>query len=220
MRNRRISFVKIPGEKGQSFVELSFVFIVLIVLIGTVVEFGFLFLSYMGLQEAVRNAARYSSDGQYLSRDDDMDCLTTRDFYRQTYCLVNQELNDQRPLVELNLAEDDDIIISVFAIKGLEYPGVIVPHVSARFPVEYGEDGYSEAEDWGVGRNQVSQIPTDYINDHLNTSAPSTGIVSIEIFYHYHQLLHLPWVTAIVPDPLLIRAYAIMPLVSAEPQLP
>jgi hypothetical protein len=218
MKMRKVISGRRSKEKGQSFIELALVFVMLLLLIVSIFEFAYIFLAYMGLNEAVRNAARYSSDGQYLATDNIMNCDTTRDFFRQTACLVNQELDDQRPIIEIDYANQDDVVVSVWGIKGSGFPGITDPVVSGRYPSEYGEAGYSESLDWTGTRHQSSDITTAFINDQLNTDAPSTGLVAIEIFYHYHQQLRLPWLLLILPDPLPIRVYAIMPLVSAEPR--
>ena len=48
-------------------------------------------------------------------------------------------------------------------------------------------------------------------------NAPNTGYVLVEIFYNYEHRLGLPWITAVVDNPMLIHTYAFMPLTSAEP---
>jgi hypothetical protein len=51
----------------------------------------------------------------------------------------------------------------------------------------------------------------------LNISAPTTGLVLVEIYYEYHQILGLPWIRAFVPDPVVLHAYSIMPNTAVEP---
>ncbi len=50
---------------------------------------------------------------------------------------------------------------------------------------------------------------------------PSTGVLTVEIYYSYYQILDLPVFTnsiySIVPNPIPVYVYAIMPLSSAEP---
>ncbi len=222
----------------QSFVEIAIILPVLLMLITGLVEFGFGLLEYLGIQDAVRNAARYASDGAYNARDATyLDCTHTRDFYRQTACLVNQELRQERPLVHMNdngtpddYSDDyldpmhgDDIIISAFGI--LEGTGV-----SARFPTEYGDQGWSYALDLTTNvlgtphRNAVSAFSSADVNSlwlntdtNYNHHTPSTGLVIVEVFYHYDQKLKLPWITAFLPDPLPLHFYTVMSLSSAEP---
>jgi hypothetical protein len=51
----------------------------------------------------------------------------------------------------------------------------------------------------------------------MNTTAPGSGIVLVEIYYNYPQLLKLPVFEQVLPDPMLVYAYSFMPLSSAAP---
>jgi hypothetical protein len=209
--------------RGQALVETALVMTLLIIIVASVVEFGFMLNSYLAIQDAARNASRFSSDSLYYFRDDIKRCTevggqpATEDFYRQTACLVNQELAQARPQITLTLSitDRDDVVISAFSIAGAGLAPT--PTVLTRFPNEYGNAGWSESLDWFGYRNQSSIITNDMINSKLDLAAPSTGFISVEIFSHYDQLLKLPWITAFLSDPYPIYTYAIMPLVSADP---
>jgi hypothetical protein len=195
-------------SRGQALVETALLLPVLLIVLSGLVEFGFMLNEYLALQDAARNAARFASDGLYFQRDRNFSCDSTLDFYRQAACLVNQELAQERPEIYLNLGNgQDDVIISSFSVT--QGAGV-----SARQPSEIG---WSEAEDATGARNQYTKIDIAVVNSRLNSSAPSTGLVSVEIFHNYDQKLKLPWITAFISDPILLHNYAIMPLVSAEP---
>ncbi len=199
-------------RKGQGLVETAILLPVLLIVLSGLLEFGFLLNEYMSIQDAVRNAARYASDSDYKSRDMVTNCEATLDFYRQTACLVNRELNREAPMVSLDLANGrDDVIISVFSVDGPS--GVI----AARFPEDVGEAGWSMAEDFTGTRNQSSSFSTAEMQAKLRGFAPNTGYVLVELYYSYDQKLKLPWITAFVPDPILLRPYAVMPNSSAEP---
>ena len=202
-------------QQGQGLVETALLFPVLLVVLSGLLEFGFLLNEYLAIQDAARNAARFAADGLYYAQDNVHDCNSTRDFYRQIACVVNQELAQERPEITLNLGNgQDDIIISAFSLLGGGVSGV-----SDRHPAIYGESGWSEAQDspgWGV-RNQASLFTSAEISSRMDSSAPSTGIILVEVFYEYDHKLKLPWITAFVHDPLLMHGYTIMPLVSAEP---
>lgn len=218
MRERVLVLLNLPialstrWKRGQGLVEMAILLPIMLIILSGLMEFGLMLNAYLAIQDAARNAARYASDGLYYARDGDTNCATTRDFYRQTACLVNQELAQERPEVTLNLAMGDDIVVSAFSAgEGGQ--------VTARHPSTEGEAGWSEAADpIGIGsRNQSSIFSTEEIESKLYSGAPSTGFVLVEIFYHYEHRLKLPWITAFVSDPLLLHAYAVMPLVSAEP---
>jgi hypothetical protein len=116
---------------GQSMVELALLFPVLLILLSGLVEFGFILNEYLSVMDAARNAARFASDGLYFQYDDISTTIDnmrryrcicegcdgyydindnwvaeeidpTNHFYRQTACLVNQELRQERPTIKLN----------------------------------------------------------------------------------------------------------------------
>ena len=217
---------------GQSMVELALLFPLLLILLSGLVEFGFILNQYLALMDSARNAARFAADGLYYEYDntrteiDSMDdyntvCESTRHFYRQTACLVNQELRMEAPTIALNdngtdLDGDDyldplvgnDIIISAFSFT--EDVGITNRHPDL--------EGWSYADDLGVVSDKVSGFTSEEITNSLvSLTSPSTGYVLVEIYYYYDQLLKLPWISAFLDDPLLMYSYAFMPLTSAEP---
>jgi hypothetical protein len=217
-------------SRGQGLIETALLVPVLLMVLSGLVEFGFFLNDYLALQDAARNAARFSADGSYTSRDS-LNCANTRDFYRQTACLVNQELAQERPEIELDFGTGiDDIVISVFSIaqdfctspstfppvQSLP-PGSGISCVSARHPTADGEAGWSSAQDTSGTRAQSSRFSSAEINARLSNLAPSTGLVIVELTYTYDQKLKLPWITAFISDPVVLHNYALMPLVSAEP---
>jgi hypothetical protein len=235
---------------GQSMVELALLFPVLLILLSGLVEFGFILNEYLSVMDAARNAARFASDGVYFQYDDvsttidnmrryhcicegcagyidingnwvNEEVNPTNHFYRQIACLVNQELRQEVPTIDLNengteSNEDDyldplegnDMIISVFSFTEGE-------GITSRYP---DNDGWSYSQDLNAETGKVSRFTSEEINNRLvSLTSPDTGYVLVEIFYYYDQLLKLPWITAVVEDPLLLHTYAFMPLSSAEP---
>lgn len=166
-------------------------------------------------------------------------CNATRDFYRQAACLVNREITLAAPDVTLacyvmgannrceygaldpnsgDAGRRNDIVVSVFSVLQDNPPQIL------RFPFAStgngGEAGWSYSQEYvgyGGGRNQSSRFTSTEVQGLLNSTAPSTGYVLIEVFYNYDQKLKLPWITAFVDDPALLHVYTFMPLVSAEP---
>ena len=185
---------------GQSLVETALLFPVLLIIFSGLIEIGFWLSSYLSVVDAARNAARFSSDGFYQMRDADSNCATTRDFFRQAACAVLIELAQERPKVQLDPSEDDIVISAVSVLKG--------SGVTARFP---------NANGWSYYGNFTSLVSNSDINAMLDLHAPNAGMVIVEVFYHYHQHLKLPWIEVFLPDPILVYGYAVMPLASAEP---
>ena len=121
----------------------------------------------------------------------------------------------------LDPAHGDDIIISVFGV--VQGTGAVY-----RFPPavgdQGGEKGWSYALDLTTSRKASSAFSTANVTSMwLNTdiayshTTPDTGLVIVEVFYKYDQKLKLPWITAVVPDPIPFHFYTIMNLASAEP---
>jgi Flp pilus assembly protein TadG len=212
--------------RGQALVETALVLTLLLMLVGSIIEFAFLMNAYMTIQDAARNAARFSSDSDYEYRDSISRCeddpttpaveVTTQDFYRLTACMARMEMAQARPQVTLTFTSTvDDILVSAFSIAGNDMG--ITPTVYARHPTSFGETGWSAALEWAGNRHQNSRITSAQIAAKLDRNAPSTGFILVEVIGHYDQKLKLPWITAFLPDPYTLYTFALMPLVSAEP---
>jgi hypothetical protein len=221
-------------SRGQSIVEFALMAPILLILLSGLFEFGFIFNGYLAVLDGARNAARYSSDGQYNIRDGNTDCSATRDFYRQAACEAVNNLASVQPTISLCLPgvvqqhcdgvtwdDMDDIIISVFSVLRLEPTGSQI----VRFPnTGCVQMGWSYAADM-AGRSQcdgrtglhASQWTSAEIAAMLDDGAPNTGFVLVEINFHYNQVLALPWFTQFVPNPLPFFLYSLWPQVSAEP---
>jgi hypothetical protein len=175
--------------------------------------------------------------------DESVDGSATQDFYRYTACMAMTELLNEEPTIELCLPNAtasptcdpsdwdnlDDIIISVFSVlrgspptydklnvrRFPEYPSGTT--LEAGWSYAYDQKGYGQGDGLYRTGMHVSEFSTARIISMLQDGVPSTGYVLVEIKYHYHQILGLPWFTQFVADPILFDIYAIWPLVSAEP---
>jgi TadE-like protein len=212
-------------SRGQGLVELTLVIPALLILFSGLIEFGFLYNHYLALLTATRNAARFGSDGSYNVTDSNHTCRDTRDYFRQLGCLVSQELRQERPYIAMDdngtpddYTDDfmdptrgDDVIISVFSISQGD-PAT----VDQRFPGSAGWSYALDLQSYGI-RNHSSNFTSSDVEAHLDSGAPSTGLLLIEIFYSYEQTLKLPWITAVFPEMIPLHVYTFMPLSSAEP---
>ena len=179
------------GERGQSFTELALVVLLLMILVAAIAEYGTLLNDYLNLVDASREAVRFSSSFDPYDEDGNVD----PDFFVQTSTLTEQVL---LPLT-LNPALGDDIVITFFSVGS----GVYV-----REPSVNG---------WSVYGNQTSKFTDAEVQSRLDSSAPPAGVLLVEIFYNYPQKLRLPVFTQLVPDPIPVHIYAIMPLPAADP---
>ena len=189
-----ISKKKNKNENGQSFVELSLVVVFLMILVAGIVEFGFMLNNYLNLVDASREAVRFSSNFDPFDELGNLD----NNFFIQTGQLTEEVL---APLV-LDPTVGDDIVITFFSIGD----GIYI-----RYPNDNG---------WSVYGTQVSQLSNTEIQSRLDSNAPPTGVLLVEIYYNYPHVLGLPLFTVFVRDPMPVYVYAIMPLAAAEPVIP
>ena len=186
-------------KKAQSFIELAILMPILLMMLSGLIEFGFLLNHYLDLLDGTREAARFVSDASPFKTGTYTDNPV---FYTNAASQVDEVIS---PLT-LDPATDD-IIISVFGVGG--------GRVLSRFPNVLSSP--SLPGEWRLWGNHISEFSNADIRSRLVSNAPNTGLVLVEVFYAYHQVLKLPWITAFVPDPIQVHVYSIMPLVSAEP---
>ncbi len=175
---------------GQSFVELMIILLVLALVLAGVVEFGFLMNNYLHVLDGAREGARFSANSVAFNNDG----TSILSFYENT---AIQTENVMRPVVMV-AANGDDIVVSVFSVAGNNI---------ARFP---------DADGWSRYGNHASNFTTSEILDVMDALAPPAGILLVEVYYNYSQVLGLP-IFADFLDPIPVYTYSVMPLSSAEP---
>jgi hypothetical protein len=98
------------------------------------------------------------------------------------------------------------VVVSVFSIHN----GSVT-----RYPNT--ENGWSYYGSLGAGYpGQASEFTSAEMEARLDSLAPDTGMVVVEVFYHYDQILGF-WQIFGIPDPIQVHSYAIMPVSAAEP---
>ncbi len=214
---RRI-YLLLPSRarRGQSLVEFTIMLPVLLIMISGLIELGFMLNYYLDLIDATREATRWAAS------DDPVHDLAgtwtdpNMDFYTEVQQVAVDSLNEgSGGQISLDPAADD-IVISSFSVLD---DGTI----SARFPGANGEAGFCMSDavpslpSWTSPCNHTSEFTTAEVQGMLNPAAPSTGIVLVEMFYDYHMILGLPWITAFIPDPVTLYAYTMMPNANVEP---
>lgn len=193
--------------RAQSLVEFALTLPIIIILLSGVVEFGFALNFYLSLLDATRESARFYSDRDpFLRGANDAIIGDDGNFYAGAAAMVRASLD---PSVEAGneayqgrrITLDpgaDDIIITVYTASG----GSVIQHPSSG--------------PYHLYNNHDAAFTSEAIEDRLLGTAPDTGILVVEIHYHYHPVLGLPWLT-MFEDTMLMRAYTIMPNRSAEP---
>jgi hypothetical protein len=207
--------------KGQSLVELSIILILLLVMLIGAVEFGNLLNQYTTIVDGARAGARFASNDEPFIRVTNASCpvpfCVSAAFFTNVDIIVEgaeagrnppppAEDRDKGALspIRLDPAVGDDVVVSVFSIHN----GAVT-----RFPNT--ENGWSYYGSLGWG-GQASEFTSAEMEARLDNSAPDTGMVVVEVFYHYNQILGF-WRIFGIPDPIPVHAFAIMPVSAAEP---
>jgi hypothetical protein len=215
---KRSSFNVRSGSKGQSFVELSLVVFLLMLLVAGIAEFGVLLNRYLNLVDGTREAARWganydpfaaclpdSSGVVHGTVDADGICS---DYYQS----AAQEANSVISPITLNTAgyngKYDDIVISVFVVTTSNF---------CRYPSYENGWSYREHHDGFTTNNHTSAQSSAYIQGGMDPSAPPVSVLLVEIYYNYPQTLRAPFFEQVFPDPIPVYTYAIMPLKNVTP---
>ena len=243
MGNKSVSSKK---NKGQSFVELAIVLPLLLFLLIGFVEVGAIVYSYLSMLDVAREAARFASEhdpavlegpgaGGYCEDD-------FLHFYQDSACVVvGAGFN---PDLVLNPAIDD-VTISVFTIDDNLVTDRLPdfgPHINGVWSLYSNNwtrncDGslntttpfFTDAEVEAIFTIPPPTFPP------TETSGPGTptptagglpaipsapldkGRVVVEVYYCHEQLLNLPILANLLPNPVPLHAYSFMPAPAVAP---
>jgi hypothetical protein len=188
-------------SKAQSLAEFAIALPILLLLLSGVVELGVALNVYLSLLDATREAARYYSNADPFNTDGSDNMA----FYAETAALARSNLDPyladpsyQGRRIVLDPAVDD-VIVTVYGKS------------------ESGAIQYPTSGPYRMYNNQTSLFTPLKIESRFESGSPNAGILLVEVHYNFHQVMRLPWLSPFVPDPLLLRAYTIMPLAAAEP---
>ena len=198
---------------GQSMVEVAITLPFLLILFLGMVEFGFMLNHYVALTDSTRESARFFSNGDPFNPDG----TDNMAFYNFAASTVKAKLEPDLTLesgaqssrrILLDPATDD-IIISVFSVCSGD--------VKARYPAA---DGYHWTGNHTSRFNDQATPPPETVNieTRLVADAPATGILLVEVYYDYHLILPVPFITRYLAPQITLYSYTIMPLSAAEPE--
>ena len=254
MKSRRTDrFIRLIARikrqpRGQSFIELILVLLVLMFILSASVEFGFLLNNYLHVLDAAREAARQSSTSvPFTMTNGSISGPYAPPFYYVTAAKAGTTMFP----VELDPTYPDDIVISVFSVSGnslVRFPSgdpngwslcahykvnaedtangyggfaAYFPSIGAPVPPELSDSGWSA----GCTVRSTTFSNSDILG-RMDATAPHSGVLLVEIFYNYPQILKLPLLSnttlfglpiSPIPDPIPLYVYTIMPISSAEP---
>ena len=208
-------------SRGQSLVEFTVLLPVLLIMISGLIEFGIMLNYYLDVIDAAREAARYASDTDLIHSPNPPYPaleLSTNPAYKNIQDLAMESLraaSDNRidwPQLQsmygatwCNYA-NGDVVISAFGVRN----NAGTPVVDKRFPTD-APNGHT------LCNHYFSKFTSADIQARLDPAAPTSGLVLVEVFFDYDQVLALPWITAFVPNPIRLHAYTIMPNSAVEP---
>jgi len=224
---KRLFFHIRTKKHGQSFVELMLIILILALMLSGVVEFGYLLNSYLKVLDGAREGARFSNAGDAFARevlppfdyiyDGDGLHISNQNFYIFT---TIETLRVMSPIT-LNGNLGDDIVISVFSVAGgsiLRWPA---GYVDGWNLCDHSGDaafvGDLIAANWSSCTARPSHFTTAQVLARMDASAPPSGVLLVEVYYNYPQILKLPVFAQVIPDPMPVYTYSMMPLLSAEP---
>jgi len=231
--------LKLKGlTKGQSFVELALVVPVLVLLLVGVVEVAFMYFAYMSAIDLTREAARFASSRDYRKTDvfpidpgllPESACEDTYlYYYYDTACFfIDTEINTS---LEISATDYADVAISVFTVTGNQVtdrwpkPDPDNPHFGdGVFSLYQTDVGGNPTPNWKLDcEGNVIRTEPFMTNARLESlfqpDAPTEkGFILVEVYYCYHHKIALPFLTWVIPDPLRMHAYTIMPASEAIP---
>lgn len=198
--------------KGQSIVEFTLLLPLLLMLLSSLIEFGFMLNEYLDLIDTTRETARYLADQPPFKGGTVYD----ESFYLRGVDEMGNTI-ERAGWIELDEATDD-LVISVFSVTNWAD--------ADRFPVQFTDDrGDCGGQNgggmgWRLYCNKTTKFTKEEVMDRINNTSsipPDNGIVLVELFYHYHMRLGLPWVTGIIGDTIELHAYSFAPNAHAEP---
>lgn len=211
---------------------------VLLFLLMGFVEVGGIVYNYLSLLDVSREAARFAADRDPEVLNGDMsnypisacedDALH---YYLDTACvIIGSGFN---PDIDLNPATDD-VAISVFTIDN---------NMVARRRPEDGDGVWSlYSDNWTKNCDGTLRSTTPFFDQVVGdpwvsvaapTAGPGTptptpgggggggptdkGVVVVEIYYCHHQLVNLPILSDLIPNPIPLHAFSVMPAPEAAP---
>lgn len=200
-------------RRAQSLVEFTLMLPVLLLMLSGVIEIGFMLNSYLDVIDAARETARFAANDDPIRADlDGSPLYPNPNFYARVFSLAKESLKsgsdgridwDPSPVPPLPCDPvNGDVVVSSFAVLGSA--------VEDRFPLG-APNGQS------MCGNYFSKFIYSNGDPIYASASINSGLVVVEIFYEYKQVLALPWITAFLPDPVTLYAYSFMPNINVEP---
>jgi hypothetical protein len=214
------------GNRGQSLVELSLIVPLLLLMLVGMIEVGFVIFNYLNALDLTREAARFASTRDFSIASPGSttmdDCTDGElDFFKDTACFfVDPSLNPNLPL---DAARFDDATISVFTVVS----GTVAT-ISDRWPkppIDTNTDGVWSlySDNWTKDCQGNTVLTEPFFTDDevealfLSTAPKAKGLVLVEVYICYDQIIHMPFISDYIGSPFRIHTYSFMPAPEAIP---
>lgn len=199
-----------PRSRAQSLVEFTILLPLLLMMLSGLIEFGFLLNDYLDVIDAAREAARFAANDDPTAS---MPTDSPPNFWyrawgnsRSSLFTASDARIDWTPTDPLDCTGmNGDVVVSGFVVLG--------DNIQKRLPPTGA---------YVNGASNCGNYYTKFSNADVEAliagaSPHNSGLVVVEIYYEYYQTLGLPWISAFVPDPIVLHAYSFMPNAYAEP---
>lgn len=212
---------------------------ILLLLLGGLVEVGVFINQYLNALDLTREAARFASvrDPYTPPLAVDFNCSTPNafDFYYDTACVFSPPsasldcvdsnfCNGLNPFLPFK-PDQDDVVITVVTIDNhfvvKRWPGTNgwvlsdTDNGTPRDPLNQWQDNWGKDCKGGVVQTAPTFPDTRINGDMVAASPGSKAFVIVEYYYCYYQILHLPAFYQLIPNPIKIHTYTIMPVQTA-----
>lgn len=212
--------------RGQSFVEMAIVLPILLLLLATLVEVGFMYFAHMTMIDLTREGARFASSRDYLAADvsnwggvPESACEdSVLHYYYDTACFfIDPDIN---PYLTISPTDFADVTISVFTVN---YDEATSQWVILRRPMDgdgvwslYNDNWKKDCEG-NVVLSEPAITNSEFTAMFINDAPSDKGYVLVEVWYCYEQIMGLPGISQIINDPMRMYAYTFMPAAEAMP---
>jgi hypothetical protein len=234
-------------SQGQSLLEFAILVPLLVLFILGAAEVTLFIGTYINVVDLTREAARSASvrdssigpSPSYTPNCSNVDPLKVNGFYYDTACIFSP-IKGSPACTDANFCngfnstvffkpDQDDILISGFTVSGTIGNDVVTAHYPAAGPWVWSDNDADTTHSDNWQRNcdgtTPNPLPSPYfsnakINAYMseaNTAITEKGFVVVEAYYCYHQVMTVPLVGLLFPDPMKIHVYTIMPLPFADP---
>ncbi|MGD0006702.1 MAG: TadE/TadG family type IV pilus assembly protein [Anaerolineaceae bacterium] len=229
-------------NRGQSLLEFAILVPVLVLFVLGAAEITLFIGTYIDVIDLTRESARFASVRDPFLSYSGTNCSAdytkptpdpNNSFFYDTACIFSPlKASDSCSTADPTFcngfnstiffkSNEDDIVINVFTVTN--------DHVT----LQTGPWAWSTSRDsthtvnWqrNCDGSPIVPTPSPYftiakMNAYLaetSGTVPNKGFVTVEAYYCYHQVMKVPLIGLLFPDPMRIHVYTIMPLPAAAP---